>query len=118
VSSKLRQKVIDYIQGEEDKKKVKVNEEELKYQFVKETITPKKVEEEPKGKPSSSPPPLPGQKRKDDKVMETLHNDKNISKKIERASSIKKSSGKSTQNTNTEVTIPPQEAKKGGKQGG
>ena len=30
------------------------------------------------------PPPLPGQKKKDDKITETLHNDKNITKKVEK----------------------------------
>ena len=42
------------------------------------------------------PPPLPGQKKKDDKITETLHNDKNITKKVE----------KQNKNTKTTVVIP------------
>ena len=42
------------------------------------------------------PPPLPGQKKKDDKVIQTLHNDKNITKKVE----------KQNKNVKTNVVIP------------
>jgi hypothetical protein len=55
------------------------------------------------------PPPLPGQKKVENKVIETLHNDKNITKKIEKPSKSNKTKEipKITQDSNTEVSIAP-----------
>lgn len=72
----------------------------------------KKAEQEKK--PTNMPPPLPGQKKKEQKITETLHNDKNITKKVEKPpkSNKPKEIPKTTQDSNTEVSIPPKKHKK------
>lgn len=58
----------------------------------------KDKQEEQSNKPLGAPP-LPGQKKLEDKIMETMHNDKNITKKIEKGSP--KKTTKSHQISNT-----------------
>ena len=65
VNPKLRQKIADYIQNEHEKKKKKVNEEELKYQFMKKKAIEEQTAEEVK---TNAPPPLPGIKKKEEKI--------------------------------------------------
>lgn len=54
------------------------------------------------------PPPLPGQKKKEQKITETLHNDKNITKKVEKPPKNNKIKEipKTSQDINTELSIP------------
>lgn len=68
-----------------------------------------KNENEP-SKTAPSVPLLPGQKKKQEKIMQTQHNDKNITKKIEKGSP--KKAGKNSQPINTDLSIPPKGSKK------
>ena len=58
-----------------------------------------------------APPPLPGMKKKEDKIFETMHNDKNITKKIEKAKDNKEKKTKNNQVINTDITIPTNDKK-------
>lgn len=105
VSSKLKKQIEDYIASEEQKKKKKVNDKQLMYEFMNKKVKDKDKLSQQGSKSGTAAPLLPGQKKAEDKVMETMHNDKNITKKIERSSP--KKTTKSNQISNTELTIPP-----------
>jgi hypothetical protein len=79
------------------------------YEFMNKKVKDKEKDNE-EDKPATSAPLLPGQKKKEEKIIETQHNDKNISKKIDKGPP--KKTVKNSQTSNTELTIPPKGSKK------
>lgn len=113
VNPKLKQQLEDYLLNEEERKKKKVNNEELKYQFKSN-----KEEEEKEEKIKKAEPPLPPAlaKKKEEKIIETMHDDKNISKKVEKANTGAAKKTKMDQMHNTDVSVPVESAMNASKQ--
>lgn len=105
INPKLKQQLEDYLVYEEEKKKKRVNNEELKYQFKSNKEEEEKEEKVKKAATAPLPPTLA--KKKEEKIIETMHDDKNISKKVEKINAtngIKKA--KVDQTHNTDISIP------------
>lgn len=99
VSSKLKQQLVDLQEEINSKNTRKVNPEKLKYAFISN--------EEPKKAPAAAAAAAPQEiKKKDEKIVETMHNDKNITKKVEKGLLTKKPVVKVDQVNNTDITLP------------